>query len=238
MMKQLKQKTNKLFFNKWPFKVECYLKGSSKVKYAKPWRIRMWANDDADMFSADYRFTGVGSYRREQIDKFELLKFTNAVEPFLDREDIKIRAEGAHFNLFCGNFAVKSDIVKALSPWIKDVVGPETQEELDFLVGNNLKVICNTLPHGKYKYKVVLKSWIENPDNKKKLLNYLVAMGEDKVKCSPETIRFLMDQTRYKQDPFFYLIEDKSLTFIRLLSNDIKHVYEYVERNSINTTLQ
>lgn len=237
-MKQPKQKTNKLFFNKWPFKVECYLKGASKVKYAKPWRIRMWANDDSDIFSTDQRSLGITQYRREKIDKFELLKFTNAVELFLDRDDIKIRAEGAHFNLFCGDFTVKAEIVKALKPWIKDIVGPETQEELEFLVGNNLKVICNTLPHGKFKYKVVLKSWIDNTDSKQKLLNYLEKLGEDKVKCSPETIRFLKDQTRYKQDPFFYLVEDKSLVFIRLLTNEIKHVYEYVERNSINTTLQ
>lgn len=233
-MKKPKKKDNKLYFNKWPYKIECRLVGAHRVKHLGPDQIKAWANSDADDYLWESPFR-----RGPRLDKINLHNFANAVEPFLNmKETVQVRVENSHFNLFCSDPMLKDQIYNALKKWVIEVHGPATQEELDFLIGNHRKVICNELPYGKFKYKVVIKSWIDNPEVKRKLLNYLVALGEDKVKCSPETIRFLMDQTRYKQDPFFYLVEDKSLTFIRLLTNDIKHVYEYVERDSINTVLQ
>lgn len=233
-MKLQKQRTNKLFFNKWPFKISCFLLGANRVKYAKPWRVRLWILEDRELYDSPI---GWNSKYRPKIDKFELHKFTNAVEPFLERDDIQIRTEGGHFNLFCKDIQVKEEIISATYPWITGIYGPETLEELEFLLEGNYKIVCTKLPYEKFKYKVVLKDYIENTSVKQQLLNYLDNLGEDKVRCSPSTKEWLNGFSVYKQDPFFYITEEKSLTFIRLLTNDIKKVYEYVERDNINTSL-
>lgn len=233
-----KQKINKLFYNKWPFKIECFIKGGSRVKYAGPEKIRMWANlDNFPWYTESSRF-GHNYQHREQVDKFDLLKFANQVEPFMQMpDDIKIRAEGAHFNLFCKDPEIKDKICGALHPWIREVFGPDTQEELEFLLDNNRKVICNHLPYNKFKFKVVLKDYVEDVNKKNALYNFLLKQDPDSIKISNDTVRWFNHASVYKQDPFFYIVDDKQLVFIRLVFNDIKTVYEYVERDSINTTL-
>ena len=231
-----KQKISKLFYNKWPFKIECYIKGGSKVKLVGPEKVRLWVNLDEDLWSR-----GIGIYHRrvELIDKFDLLKFTDAVEPFMEMKDsVQIRVEGSHFNLFCKDISIKESICKTLYPWIKEVCGPDTKEELEFLLDQNHKVVCETLPHGKFKFKVLMKDWIKKPEVKQNINNYLKKLDPESIKISPDTIRWLEGKLNYKQDPFFYLVDDKELLFLRLMTSDIKRVYEYVERSSINTSFQ
>ena len=233
-MQTKKQKISKLFYNKWPFKIECFIKGGNNVKYAGAARVRLWANLDEES-------RGIGIYDRSvnEIDKFDLLRFTNSVEPFMEMKDsVQIRVEGAHFNLFCKDIDIKDSICHDLNPWIREVYGPETQEELDFLLDQNHKVVCEKLPYGKFKIKVLLKDWIKKPEVKQHINNYLKKLDPESIKISPDTIRWLEGKLNYKQDPFFYLVDDKDLTFLRLITTDIKRVYEYVERDSINTSLQ
>lgn len=235
-----KQKIDKLFFNKWPYKIACEIVGATKVKYAGPARIRLWAASDtgSEWFDSN-RWSLMAGRKRKTIDKFELLKFANAVEPFMEmKEDVQIRAESSHFNIFCKDPAIKEQICKELAPWVKEIFGPETKEELEFMLGNNKKVLCNQLPYGKFKFRVVLKDYVKDPTKKEALYTFLYNQGTDKVKISGDSLRWLAGGLNYKQDPFFYLLEEKQLTFIRLIFSDIKNVYEYVERDSINTVLQ
>jgi hypothetical protein len=229
------QKISKLFYNKWPFKIECLVKGGHKVKFYGAEHIRSLSSLDVDVFNSG----PLWRKNKETIDKFDLLKFTDAVEPFLEaKEDIQIRTEGAHFNLFCRDPAIKDSICKRLYPWIQNTFGPDTQEELDFLLEQNHKVICSTLPHGKFKFKVLMKGWIAKPEVKENINQYLKKLDPSTIKISPGTVYWLEGNTNYKQDPFFYLVDDKPLLFLRLMDSNIKRVYEYVERDSINTNLQ
>lgn len=228
------QKISKLFYNKWPFKIECLIYGGSKVKYAGPDRVRMWINQ---IDSPNVPLTVFGG-RSEYIDALDLLKFTNAVEPFLYmKDDIQTRVEGGHFNLFCKDINIKNSICQHLYPWVRQVYGPDTQEELDFLLGNNKKIICNKLPYGKFKFKVIFKDWAQNAQSKTNLLDFISKLDKDTIHISNETVRWLSGRLNYKQEPFFYITDDKPLVFMRLISPDIKRVYEYVERDSINTSL-
>lgn len=241
MKKLQNQKINKLFFNKWPYKIACVVAGASKVKYAGPANIRIWANSSGDnYFWEDTRWSIGYGRKKKPIDKFELVKFANAVEPFMSmKDDVQIRAEGHHFNIFCKDMDLKEKMCEALYPWIKEVHGPETKEELEFMLGNNKKVLCNHLPYGKYKFKVVLKDWVENPKKKEALYTFLYKHQESEtVKISGGSLQWLAGNKSYKQDPFFYLTDDKQLVFVRLMFDEIKNVYEYVERDGINTVLQ
>lgn len=237
-MKLPKQKVNKLFYNKWPYKVSCYIKGAHLVRLQGIDRLRIMAADVGSIF-ADEQW-GWGARRAVlTLDKDDILAFTEAVTPFMNMiEEVQIRVEGARFNLFCKDINIKDDMGKALLPWLLSVQGPESQEELEFLLAENHKVICETLPHGKFKFKVLMKDWIKTPEIKQHINDYLKKLDPESVKISPQTVKWLDGKLNYKQDPFFYLVDDKALLFLRLMTTDIKRVYEYVERNSINTALQ
>jgi len=120
-----KLKSSKLFFNKWPYKVECIQTGASRIIHSGVGLCKQWCKTGKGM-----RF---GSYDLKITDADKFLKFVNAVEPFLDRkEEIQIRVENSHLNLFCKDPSVLEEIDNALEQWIRKISGPTTQEELNF----------------------------------------------------------------------------------------------------------
>ena len=46
-------------------------------------------------------------------------------------EEIQIRVENSHLNLFCKDPSVLEEIDNALEQWIRKISGPTTQEELN-----------------------------------------------------------------------------------------------------------
>ncbi len=104
-----KLKVNKLFYNKWPYKVECLVTASNRI-------IRYGTQTTLDFCNGKIASFG---YNKTIVDKDKLRAFTNAVIPYLNRkEEIQIRAEGSKFCLFCKDPAVYDSIVKDLGTWI------------------------------------------------------------------------------------------------------------------------
>jgi len=239
-MKQNKQKINKLFYNKWAYKICCKIQGASQIKYYGATRIRLWTALDYELFFEDslrYSWNNRTNFKIS-IDKVDVAKFVDAVEPFMEmKEDVQIRVEGSSFNLFCKDLDLKNQIEQALYPWVVETVGPDSEEELKFILENKYKIICNKLPYEKFKFKVVFKDWIKNPATKEKLHSYILKLNPEDIKISPTTKKWLEGRLSYQQEPFLYLVDAKHLVFMRLISTDIKRVYEYVEQDNINTSL-
>ncbi len=219
-----KQKTNKLFYNKWPYKVECLIPGANKITIYGPDRVLAWCNDDIRSLGGESR----------HINKDEIRKFVNLSTPFIeDKENIKIRTEGGHFNLFFKDPALLDKIIKVLRPWVWNVFEPSSEKELNFLLDNeNKKVLCDELPHERYTYKVIMRS--SRNGFKEQFLNWSQNYSEDMIKISGETKRWLNGTCAYKQDPFFYVKDGPMLTMTRLfLGDNVRRVYEYVPRSSL-----
>jgi len=103
-----KLKSSKLFFNKWPYKVECRQAGASRIIHSGIDSCKEWCNTG--------KGTPFGHYNKTP-DTVTFLEFINAVEPFLDRkEEVQIRVENCHFNLFCKDPSVLEEIDNALEP--------------------------------------------------------------------------------------------------------------------------
>jgi hypothetical protein len=224
MPTQIKRlKTNKLFYNKWPYKVECIIPGANRITIYGPDRVLAWCKEEATM----------GGNNRH-IDKAEIKKFIGLSMSFIENKDnIRIRTEGGHFNLFFKDPALLDDILKALKPWVWNIFEPSSEEELKFLLDNeNKKVLCDELPHNKYIYKVVMRS--SNVNSKEQFLNWSNNYTEDQIKISGQTEKWLRGQYSYKQDPFFYVKDAPMLTMTRLFLGDgVRKVFEYVPRNSL-----
>lgn len=222
-MKIKQLKSNKLFFGKWPFKLECRIKGANKITNLGLEKARDWC---LGHFELRYHSS------KQDYDKKDLLKFIEAVGPFLT-DEVQIRAEGSHFNIFCKHRVLLDSISKAMEKWAYAIHCPETQEEIDFLLDNkNQKVLCDKLPRGDYKYKIILRERMK-VDSRRNFLTWLNKYP-DSIHYSNSTERWLTGASIWKQDPFFYVKDNSLLTMIMLyLNTDIRKVHEYVLRNTI-----
>jgi hypothetical protein len=221
-----KLKSSKLFFNKWPYKVECIQAGASRVVHSGVGLCRQWCETGKGM-----RFS---QYDSRILDAKKFLAFVDAVEPFLDRkEEVQIRVENSHFNLFCKDISVLEEIDDALDQWIRKISGPTTQEELEFLLSNgHKKILCDTYPKDMYRYRVFFKSKF-SPDKRSAFLTWADKHGNSIV-ISETSRRWLMSQRHYAQDPFMYVIDDKMLSMVGLyLSGYVKKTEEFILRENV-----
>lgn len=224
-MKQIKkQKVNKLFYNKWPYKIECIIPGANKITIYGHEYMLNWCDGLVASVGRD----------QKHIDKDTLKTFINAAKPYIeDKENIRIRTEGGHFNLFFKDPALLDKIVGDLRQWVWSVYEPGSEKELEFLLDNeNKRVLCDNIPHEKYTYKVVLRN--VSAVTRSQFYQWSQSYGEDKIKISKETQKWLDGKYSYKQDPFFYVADGPMLTMTRLFLGDgVRRVYEYVTRNEL-----
>lgn len=227
MIKIKRLKTNKLFFNKWPYKVACTVSGASNVARLGIDRAEKWCKGE---WSSPFN-----SSRMNVSNKQDLLKFINSIKSLLPFEDnIQIRAEGAHFNMFFKDPAILKKIERKLAPWIESISEPSSPEEYEFLMSNNSKkIICDEIPKSKYIYKVYLKESVKS-DTREQFLNWSKKYGKDVIEISPTTLQWLSGDKFFKQDPFFYVNNASMMTMVRIfLGDNVRRVYEYVPRNKL-----
>ena len=220
-MSRLKQKINKLYYGKWPFKIECVLTRSSMIVRLGVKGTRHWAIYDTNTWIKSSKY-----------EKECVLEFLDVVEPYLDKE-LQIRAEGSHFNFFCRDRELKDAIVKDVAKWLKAVDGPDSDEELEFMLASGRKkVICSNLPYGKYRYKINLRPNMPI-DARPKFLEWAKKYG-DSVSIADSTNRWLAGRTAYVQAPFMYVHDDKTLAMFGLfLGNNVRIVEEFVLRENL-----
>ena len=229
-------KTKKLFYNKWPYKIETYIRGASRVHYSGPTKTILWCQgvERIDHWENEYSFWG--ARRNQGIDKTELAKFAKAVTPYLTRKkEIQIRCEGAHLNLFTADKSIVDNIKKDLYPWIRAITAPVDDNELQFLLDNgHKKVLCNQLPYNKYKYKVFFNTSFESAQRK----NFYkwIERYDDRIDFPESVERWLLSNRTYMQDPFIYIEDEKMLSMALLyVGNNVKKVQEFIPRDKINT---
>jgi hypothetical protein len=221
-------KTNKLFYKKWPFKVECYLRGANRIKYNGIESVIGWCSG----ITSPPR-SGWWDYDKN-IDKSELLKFAHQVKPYLDK-DLQIRTEGGRFNIFCKDPDLLENIIKDMSVWINTVYEPSGDDTYNFLVSNNgNKILCEEYPWDGYHYKVILRERMAE-SNKASFSNW-INRYPGKIRIADSSLHWLNGKKRWMQDPFVYVKDSSTLTMVMLfLGNDCRKTHEYILRSSINT---
>jgi hypothetical protein len=223
-----KLKSSKLFYKKWPYKVECVQPGAARIIHSGVELTRQWCAAPANSDRFKY-------WNNPHIDKALLSKFIDAVVPYIENKEVGIRVEGSHFNLFCKDQTILEDILTQLAPWIKKISGPETQEEYDYLMANgHKKILCDHLPKEKHRYKVYIK--LTYPQDKRtNFLNWAVKFPE-KIEITSSTRKWLTGDQRWAMDPFMYVEDEKTLSMIGLqLSGYVRKVEEFILRDTVLT---
>jgi hypothetical protein len=193
--------TNKLFYNKYRYKIECNLIG---VGYK-------WGKTNPDT-----------------------LKFYNLAEPFLNRDDVKIRCEHTTQSFFFNDKKLIKDIKDKVGEWIISLTKPANAKELSFLESDGTKkVLCDILPRDGFRYKVHIRS-VMSLDLRAKFVRW--AGENDAVTYSGKTESWLNGVRVYYPEPFIYVKDNKTLSMVLLfLGNDCRKIEEYITRSSINT---
>jgi hypothetical protein len=221
-----RQKTRKLFYNKWPIKIECVLKKSGTIARVGVNETLAWVNGDSA--------NSLNSWYWRDANKSDISEFALAFRPY-ENQEIRVRGEGSHFNIFVKDTALSEKIIKSMEKWVSIITEPSSAEEFDFLIGHNKKVICNTLPKGQYQYKIYLKTKM-SIDNRKKFLEWLSRYG-DSYDIATNTSKWLNHEKHWIQDPFFYAKNQHSLSMCGLyLGNNVSKIEEFIPRSKINTS--
>jgi hypothetical protein len=223
------QKTSKLFYKKWPFKVECYLKGASRVKYNGCDQVIEWCQGT--------HHPKHPWWEEKELIKPLLLEFAQTVKPYLDKE-IQIRVEGARFNLFCKDPDLFHSAIKDFNKWITVITEPENDAECEYLLDSaKNKILCDEYPWGGYRYKVVMRESMPG-ESRMSFIGWLQNY-RGRIRISGATLAYMLGSKRWMQDPFIYVKDDATLSMVGLyLGNYCKKTHEYILKSSINTPCQ
>lgn len=219
-------KTSKLFYKKWPYKIECIQRGAGRMYRAPDEDISSWTRNE-------FRWGKVPAWSDEERNKLAL--FHSKVKPFYEK-DLQIRVEGGHFNIFCKDKNLLDEITKELDSWIVAIHGPASDEELEFMMSNgHKKRVCNAFPKEKYRYRIYIKENL--PVNVRGSFYTWLEKYGDQIDMPPSTKIWLSGNKQWIQNPYIYVEDGPIMTMVSLfLGNNARIIEEFILRSSINTS--
>ena len=225
--------TSKLFYKKYPYKVDCRVQGASYI-------TRLGISQTVAMCNRDEEIVEHRGWRwHTPIDKVRLASFIKCVKKYINKKDeldIKIRSEGDGFCLFCNDADLYEELKIKLNPYIRCVTIPASKEVLTYMLDNGpRKIIVKKIPYDLYKYRISLDT--NTPSAVKRNFQEWIKKYDSKTfKISGTTKDWLLENRRYWiQSPFFYVQDSSALTMTSLyLGSSIKRIEEFVTVDSIN----
>jgi hypothetical protein len=219
--------TSKLFYNKWPYKIECIQQGASRM-YRDPTGTPVdW------LLNRSYYWSTPPVVDNE--DKEKIANFYSNVKALFDSEDCKIRVEGSHFNIFLKDKAMLDVLTVKLDPWVRAIYGPSNDEELGFIINNgHKKRVCAAYPKEKYQYRIYIRERMKI-DLRESFYAWTQKYG-NKIDMPLATKRWLSGERAWAQNPYIYLEGGPMLTMTSLfLGENVRIIEEFILRSSINT---
>lgn len=161
--------------------------------------------------------------------------FLAIFEPYMSR--VKYRCEGTACDIYLDNQQDYESLTEVLGPFLEEAWEPANQQELDFLKNcGSKKIVCDELPHKKYRYKLYIK-FRTGPEIRKNFGEW-IKNYKGKIHAAPQTEQWFSRQNRWSWNPFVYVADQPTLSMAGLfLGSAVHKVEEYIPRVSINTTL-
>jgi len=224
--------SSKLFYNKWPYKIECLVPGAKRISYSGITEVRKYC------LGLPCKPLGywIAKSRLSLIEKEKLHEFVNKLEPFLEIEnEFQSRSEGSIYSIFCKDKVLLDNICNELHEWILMVYGPTSDEELNFLLENgHKKILRDSYPKDIYQYRIYFnESW-----SKESRLDFLTWTTKftNTMHISRSSREWLAGEKRWINNPFMYVKDSQTLTMIGLFaSGNVKRIEEFILRANINT---
>jgi hypothetical protein len=231
MTQYRKQQTLNLFFKKYPYKIEVRLALAYLFRYKSPAELIVHWNKNSTKFLEEF-------YVRKrstdgQIERF--FEFCHLMT-VLDKDRYRLRIQHSSVSIYLETKDEFDCLCTSIEKFIVKVTEPANLDLVEFLKENKKKIICKSLPHGKYTYRITLRSM---PDTiRHNLFEWSQKYTDDQMLLSPSTIRYLSGNFQWCYTPYIYVSDPKLLLMIGLAAQGyVSKTEEFIVRSSINTSL-
>lgn len=226
------QKTKKLFYEKYPYKITCQLVGVSYIRSYIQKHVKYVALPN---FRIHLSYVNIKRYRNHQIDIDLLEEFCiNCSNIFTDK-NIRIRIEHNIIDFYVQDADLFNDLTTKLSKYITVITKPESDKLLEKLLEHKRHVFCDEYPHGKYKFKVILRpmSYTE----KLNLIKWAEKYQNNQIYIPQYVEEFLNGRKLYYDNPYFYVEDEKTLMMVAMAAgNGIRRTEKYILNSSLILT--
>lgn len=213
----LKQKTHKLFYGKWPYKVSCRIIGA--------YLIRSYG---------DLGLEQPEIIRSPSIDTSNLIEFIKQAKEILRNNNIKRRITHHNIDFYVMSIDEFKSIQLKLKKYITSVSEPTNDDQLTILLENKKYTLCDRLPHDKYRYKITFKDMPFNIRNN--LISWAEKYSIDDIYITRSTKNHFKSPKYHYGTHYFYVKDPKMITLITMAANGyVRRTDEFILRSSINT---
>lgn len=223
-MNLLNLQTNKLFYNKWPYKISCKIEGIHLLRFYKYDVARLHCDSVNIKF-----YRGQSKFDLDSLNTFCLLG-----KEFIDDKDVKKRIEFNKIDFYVLTESKFNDLINSLKNYVYSTTSPTNYQELTTLKSNNNFVLCKKLPHNKYKFKVTFKDMPLSI--RQHLINWAERYNNEDIYINNST-RTHFKGLKFKYGAHYFYIKDKKmLSFIFLAAAGyIRKTDEFVVREIMAT---
>lgn len=209
--------TNKLFYGKYPYRVETIIAGAP--------RLTLWGVDKTMNWCCGNVF--INHWEKFTDDqKMNLYHYAAALKE-CESLGVKTRAEWETMNLYCADLETYNIVKQRFNKWIYSLTEPANAEDLARLSSKPSQILCKRLPHCRYTHKVILRC--NMPVHQRLKFLEWVASYKGSIKPSKGTIKWMRGEYSYIQDPFIYVDNPKQLTLVGMfLGENLRKVHEFV----------
>lgn len=219
-------KTKKLFYGKYPYKIELKCPGLSILRRLKIKEAIDFYKDPHINWDAGY------------LTKKNRSNLVNLLEKLLEYLEIGIptRLESEKLNFYLSDEEIFKKVLDDLAPWVYLIAQPGTAGDLELLHSKNHIILSNKLPHGKYKFKVMLNTSGITTSKRNDVHSWL-KKHNDVYLMTEDTHYWFSGNKGYPNEPFVYVKTTQDLMMLHLYMAEMaKKTYEYVLRDiEINT---
>lgn len=209
----LKQKTNHLFYGKWPYKITCMVPCAHL--------IRTFGNkglENPELIVS-----------RNFFNTEDVKVFVKEFKELLQDPNVKRRINYNHIDFYILSKEEFIRLRKELKKYIVAITQPDNDEQLTTLLENKKYILCDKLPHGKYHYKITFKDMA--PNIRRNLIEWAEKYNNDDIYVPKSTKNHFKCIKYHHGSHYFYIKDSKMITLITLASaGHVRRTDEYVVR--------
>lgn len=217
------KETKRRFYNKWLYKVSLQVRGIAIFRMKSYSEIQEFCSGPGPTEKPDYwnRIFRDTYYNRDTIRNLAAYLESLAADEFATR------IERDSIDVYLNDKNISKDIQNKFAAQLLSVFEPKNPE---LLISDEKTIMCNKLPHNKYRYKVYLRphKMAHDVPNKKIYLNWLSTQSEHVL--ISDAVKKWFIETDWNWDRRYMYVEDKSTLLLLNLRNSevLGQVYEYI----------
>jgi hypothetical protein len=225
-MKTVLNKTKKLFFKKWLYKIT--------VSFSKANYIKRYSSDYLEMISKDKRGFYFANF--DKTDAKRVLALKNKISEWQSEYEFQTRSEGDGLSFFTNTVDFLDVIKSHFDKKIIEIVEPEDAQSLNLLKNNVNVVICEKLPKNNFRYRIYLNGKYSFPADLSQSFYKWCEKYESKISI-PYGLKYnLRSQRDFRPyGSYFYTSDDKILSMaLMFLGKHIQNTEKFVLKSEIN----